>query len=524
MRKITLFLMSLFLTVGAMAQIEQNKCYHITSKDPNRGAFYAKPGEGYLSHCGGTYGNYLNKNISKDKTSTAQQFAFVSYNGKLYLYSVSEKKFAKKEDNFVKLVERDPDFVTIVQNVNGSYYNIKINDTNKLNFSGGYTYGVYANYNNDDDGNNLVITEAGSFDPTEARLMLSDLLENDMTLNWTASTAWTKVAIKDQTATVLTDNRLNGVDPSFRDYEPFIGYIEHEINISGARTAETKFEYTSGGCALNMRGVEVIDKNGNIVAADYHVGKSGTPPYTNNVYTVNVAEAGTYKVRCYATFDGQNRHNATNGTITISFARATATKFSKDVTFTAEYATLHLGYKVAIPQGVKAYVAVSTDNGHVQFKEVTGVIPAATPVLLENVGSETTTYTFAYTDAAATAVETNLLKGSIENRYVVGGAYVLGYINEEGATPEIGFGKAVTEGLDEGTFLNNANKAYLPATSVTGASLSANLRFDFGGTTAIEEVETEAAETVIYDLTGRRVNEITKAGVYVVNGKKILVK
>ena len=54
--------------------------------------------------------------------------------------------------------------------------------------------------------------------------------------------------------------------------------------------------------------------------------------------------------------------------------------------------------------------------------------------------------------------------------------------------------------------------------------MSASLRFDFGGTTAIEEVETEAAETVIYDLTGRRVNEITKAGVYVVNGKKILVK
>ena len=42
--------------------------------------------------------------------------------------------------------------------------------------------------------------------------------------------------------------------------------------------------------------------------------------------------------------------------------------------------------------------------------------------------------------------------------------------------------------------------------------------------TAIEGVEAEAENAVIYDLTGRRVNEITKAGIYIVNGKKVLVK
>ena len=45
-----------------------------------------------------------------------------------------------------------------------------------------------------------------------------------------------------------------------------------------------------------------------------------------------------------------------------------------------------------------------------------------------------------------------------------------------------------------------------------------------GVDTAIEGVEAEAENTVIYDLTGRRVNEITKAGIYIVNGKKVLVK
>ena len=40
---------------------------------------------------------------------------------------------------------------------------------------------------------------------------------------------------------------------------------------------------------------------------------------------------------------------------------------------------------------------------------------------------------------------------------------------------------------------------------------------------SIDEVVAETAQT-IYDLTGRRVNEITKAGIYIINGKKVLVK
>lgn len=48
-------------------------------------------------------------------------------------------------------------------------------------------------------------------------------------------------------------------------------------------------------------------------------------------------------------------------------------------------------------------------------------------------------------------------------------------------------------------------------------------RGEIDGTTGIEGVEYESTDA-IYDLSGRRVNEITKAGVYVVNGKKVLVK
>ena len=37
------------------------------------------------------------------------------------------------------------------------------------------------------------------------------------------------------------------------------------------------------------------------------------------------------------------------------------------------------------------------------------------------------------------------------------------------------------------------------------------------------KAENEKAKTV-YDLTGRRVQEITKPGIYIVNGKKVIVK
>jgi hypothetical protein len=44
------------------------------------------------------------------------------------------------------------------------------------------------------------------------------------------------------------------------------------------------------------------------------------------------------------------------------------------------------------------------------------------------------------------------------------------------------------------------------------------------GTTVIYDVNAENGEDVIYDLNGRRVLETEKGGLYIINGKKVLVK
>ena len=60
-----------------------------------------------------------------------------------------------------------------------------------------------------------------------------------------------------------------------------------------------------------------------------------------------------------------------------------------------------------------------------------------------------------------------------------------------------------------------ANRDFIKVTSLTITKVGGDEE------TSINEVEAETEE-VIYDLTGRRINEITNAGIYIINGKKVV--
>ena len=175
----------------------------------------------------------------------------------------------------------------------------------------------------------------------------------------------------------------------------------------------------------------------------------------------------------------------------------------------AGYATFFAPVAVTVPAGVTAYTA-TVDGEVAKLNEIGATIPANTGVVLA--GAENV-YNLAITTAAAFEGE-NALRGTVAATNVTENAYVLAN-DAEG----VGFYAAA---MTNGAWLNNSHKAYLPkAQGMNAASYS----FRFGeGTTAIGNVEVENTVKTIYDLTGRRVEVITAPGIYIVDGKKVLVK
>jgi hypothetical protein len=79
-------------------------------------------------------------------------------------------------------------------------------------------------------------------------------------------------------------------------------------------------------------------------------------------------------------------------------------------------------------------------------------------------------------------------------------------------------------GTNEKEFKNNANKAFLQIPSTNIASFAFIGLGDDEGATAINEVNGEDENIkAIYDLTGRKI-ETPNKGIYIINGKKVLVK
>ena len=182
--------------------------------------------------------------------------------------------------------------------------------------------------------------------------------------------------------------------------------------------------------------------------------------------------------------------------------------FASSNTDNKRYATLNLPFATTIPEGVTAYKKVGDTGASVKldvYKNANEVLPANTPVLLQ------TANTFAtFAPAPYVAQEATGFSGTLAPTAVTGNAYILA--NDGGA---VKFCKLSTT---KNTV--NPNKAYLtlPAASATA------LNFDFGGVaTGIENAVAEKANNApIYDLSGRRVMNAVKGGIYIQNGKKFV--
>ena len=156
---------------------------------------------------------------------------------------------------------------------------------------------------------------------------------------------------------------------------------------------------------------------------------------------------------------------------------------------------------------VKAYTAaLSQDGTKVVLTRVTGKVPPKTGLIL---AGETTNVPVALCEDA---INGNLLHASTGSAIYSDNLYSFVKRDNEYGFAKVGTGYTWAKG-----------KAYLEATPSNNAP-SLGFVFDDDETATIHSIAIENNEDgVMYNLSGQRIDEPTK-GVYVVNGKKVIVK
>ena len=176
--------------ITSVDQLSNNRVYTIVSSDLGRGGMFAGEGASMVDMCGVTYNSAQDcHSIARDITDPRQQFAFVSYEGSFYLYSVSEKKFVAKNGKVNKLTDEAPYDYVVVEPVTESTFALMLNGTHYMTASPGWcsnaerntciqtTLTSHSSSDGWDDGAWFTITEVGSFDATEALAMLAPVVE-----------------------------------------------------------------------------------------------------------------------------------------------------------------------------------------------------------------------------------------------------------------------------------------------------------------------------------------------------------
>jgi hypothetical protein len=168
----------------------------------------------------------------------------------------------------------------------------------------------------------------------------------------------------------------------------------------------------------------------------------------------------------------------------------------------AGYSTFSCKKNFELPNGIEAYTAKIQDN-KVVLAKIDGAVPADAGVILK---ATTGNYSLPFA-ASATALSENELKVSDGSVTGDGTIYVLANKNSVTGFYKLANGQKVPAG-----------KAYL----TKSGSAPEFLPFE-GGVTGIETVKTAKANNEIFNLAGQRVAKTAK-GLYIVNGKKVVVK
>ena len=254
------------------------------------------------------------------------------------------------------------------------------------------------------------------------------------------------------------------------------------------------------------------------------------------LWQINMNSANTSPITNMKATAKQLGYNYNNGKPRFASYDTPGTKYpavlyrqyvAQDFTLTigeAGYATFYSDKALVVPAGMEATTVSAANNDGtltMAWKYKAGnVVPAGTAVLLRGAADSYPTYLLS--DYPVAAPEGNMLHGSVEAATTVGGDkyYKLTYatINSERV---LGFFWGAEDGA---AFTNAAGKAYL----ALPAEASANgYRLDGGDVTGIGQIATDAqGNGQVYSISGVRMDGSKRlpAGIYVINGRKVIVK
>lgn len=185
------------------------------------------------------------------------------------------------------------------------------------------------------------------------------------------------------------------------------------------------------------------------------------------------------------------------------------------------FGTYYNSNSYILPKGLTAfgYTKANTDGTLVKTEEFTGgdVVPANAALVVK--GNEGEYECYVTDQAAMKTLEGNLLKGVTTDTKIEAKSGVKRYILTRADDGILAFYRTNTGNINV-----KANRAYLEVpTAMAVASFSLE-----GTATGINNVVTTAAKQGIYTISGVRLNATTTkelpAGIYIVDGKKVIVK
>ena len=243
--------------------------------------------------------------------------------------------------------------------------------------------------------------------------------------------------------------------------------------------------------------ISFSDGDATIQNVEYPLKKSATRRIEYN------KSSGSERFACYAsTQQAVQLYRLTKETVTFSTSAFASVVSTCNLDFSSPITNLEAPFK--------ATAAVSGTG--VTLTSMSGIVAANTPMIIKGTQGQTANIPVT-TSAASADASGNLLSGSATDAQPI--AANEAYILKGGRFCLVTANSSVPAG-----------KAYLLASKVDGAANELTFVIDEenSGTTGIEKtLVNKATDGQIYNLAGQRVAQPTK-GLYIVNGKKIVIK